>query len=260
LIAMPSGRPNGRNGTDWTKKLCVLATVIAIAGAVAVGRARADDSLSGLAIAAQAQNDAAAAVATAIATSSAALAQAQAQTQAAGIVTMTAGETVAPAAAIVPATTDLRPTEPAPPTGAAAEHTAPPKLATPRQSRPRALPQVRGRPTERNALAAPAPRRLPVRLGVAPRSASGTPTGSREERRPTAPSRPAPLSPPTRTPPDNPGVSWSGQSGGQGAFPTPLPAAIAGFLLLAMSFALRRVIWWAPDMPRRLAPTPWRPG
>jgi hypothetical protein len=259
-MSMPSGRPIGRNAAEWTKKIGAVCAVLAIAGAFGAGRARADDSQLGLAIAAEAQSTAAAAVATAMAASSDAIARTHAQVPT--VATMEA-TTVVPSAnadlgdAIATAATDTRTVEPAAPRGAAVERVAPPKLAEPRKSRPRAMPQVRGRHTERNALAAPAPD--PVRLVRALRSDPGTPTGSRRARRPTAPSRPAPLSPSTPAP-GNPGVSWSGQGGGQGAFPTPLPAAIAGFLLLAFAFGLRRVIWWARPLPGRVALTPWRPG
>jgi hypothetical protein len=267
LIIVPSGRPIGRMGMHWTKKVCVLTAVVALAGTIGVGRARADDSPTGLAIAAQAQAETAAAVSTAIAASSAALAQVQAavpQAAAPSIATMAAATTPTGVASVdtgtdvTSLTTELRTAEPQP-GGAAVEQRAPPRQVEPRKSRPRALPQVRGRHTERDALAAPTTESLPVRLGEARRSASGTPSGSRKERRPTAPSRPAPL-PPTAPAPGTPGASWSGQGGGQGAFPTPLPAAIAGFLILATAFGFRRVIWWARPVAGHAALTPWRPG
>jgi hypothetical protein len=37
-------------------------------------------------------------------------------------------------------------------------------------------------------------------------------------------------------------------------------AALAGFFLVAILLLLRRVVWSAMPMPRRVALPPWRPG
>jgi hypothetical protein len=259
---MPRGRRSGRNAGRWTKTFCLVGGVFALAAGPAVGNARADDATPAEALAANAQTEIAAAVDTAGSVSSTTLAAvhpaAPEFTTMDATTTAVASSTAAVAAAVATAP-DTRNVEPAPSQARAVEHRARPRPVEPRKRRPRALPQVRGRPTGQHAPAAPIPVQFTARPARVLRPASGTPARSRPKRRSPAPTRPAPLAPPTRTP-DNPGVSWSGQNGGQGAFPTPLPAAIAGFLILAISFGLLRVIWWARPVPIRVAATPWKPG
>jgi hypothetical protein len=265
---MASGRPIGRLNRHWTKKLGVVGLVFVVSAAVGVERAHADDPTAGIDVAASAQGEADAAVSTALTATSNALAQLPAAATAPAITTMeTSTNTVSNATAglgdALATAADVRSVAPAVSAPPAVEHAAPANADEPRKSRPRALPQVRGRPTDRHALAAPVPPRVPPRVPVRPasllRSDSGTPARSRSTRRQSAPTPPAPLTPPTRAP-GAPDVSWSGQGGGQGAFPTPLPAAIAGLLIMAFSFGLGRVIWWARPMPIRVALPPWRPG
>ena len=245
-------RPIGRIGRHWTKGICATAAAVLTAGGIGVGTARADDSVPGIEVAVDVQIEVSSDVQTAVSVSADA-----------GFTTMNAGAStsaVDTTAVVEAATGGEAPsaTALAVPARPVARHAAPRAREHPRKSRPRAGPQVRGRPPPQGAASAPSPQRLAALARAAPDRSSGTPAAPGRTR-PAAPAPRAPFSPSTPAP-DDPGISWSGHGGGQGAFPAFFAAVLAAVFALASPFVLRRVIWWAAPSPTRIALPPWRPG
>jgi len=235
-------RPIGRIAGRWTKTISVVAAVGVAAGAMGVGNAWADDSTGAVELGIEIQSEVESQVQTAIADAQQTVEIADATVVVAAADVETRG--AAPGAA-----------EAAPP-AERAKRAMPPHGPSerPRKSRPRAGPQVRGRQFSRPV----APALVQARPSAAPASPQGARTVPRRRHKSAYRTPPAPFSP--TAPAHDPGISWSGEVGGQGASPPPLAAALAALLTLALPFVLRRVIWLAQPVPRRIAPAPWRPG
>jgi hypothetical protein len=254
-------------GVNWTMRFCVFAgTIVAVAGFRA-GTARATNPMPGPDLATQIETTVGSQIDTAMAVSTTAFSQVAhidvphvqvASTMSVPEVGDTVGATINDAIAVAPvdATAPLQP-----PVG---ENAAERNLQKPSHHRPRALPQARGRSTVPGAqlrlqagtlvdVSSPPPGEL--------RPVSGTHESLSRPKRPAARPAPRPLLPLAPPAPGAPGASATGQGSGQGGgFPAPLSAALAGFVLLAISLVLRRVVWSALSMPRRVALPPWRPG
>jgi hypothetical protein len=247
----------GRIARGWTKVAGVSAAAIVAALGVGVGTARADDSFAAVDVGAI---DAAVSsqVETAMAVSSTAIAEAESVTPAPTAARVNVDMNALPAAAgaVTEAETggDARQAPPADRVVRAATLTR----AHPPKSRPRAWPQVRGRPPFR-AGRRPSAAQLPVQsrpdAAVDPR----TTATHRQHERVVLPEQRAPLSPnaPSR---NDPVISSGGQGNGLGTSAPAFAAALAALLTLAFPFLLRRVIWLAQPVPRRSVHAPWRPG
>jgi hypothetical protein len=243
----------------WTMKILLFAAIFALAGWLWTGTARATAPPSGADLGSQIQGMVDSEIGTAMAVASSAVSEAG--PVAAPMVTVTmssprtgdAGATADASAPIV--TIDSAPSE----TARVAGFAKPQRVS---QHRPRAQPQARGRSTVPRA-------QLPLKAGTGIEGGSASPAElprisetHRAVSRPKQHAAPAPRPqlPSAPRAPGDPGALLGGQGGGQGTSPTPLPAALAGFFLVAILLLLRRVVWSAMPVPRRVALPPWRPG
>jgi len=244
-------------GSHWTMKIVVVAGLFLMTW-LWTGTARASGPPNGADLTSQIQGMVDTEIGTAMAVASSAVSEVAPVAVPAVTVTMSSPETGDPAAS--------EPTMPIVTVDTASAPIAPVAGLIPKgkvsQHRPRAQPQARGRST--------VPRtQLRLETGTGSEGSSASPVElpriSETRRATSRPKQPAAPKPRPRLPlapraPGDPGALAGGQGGGQGTSPAPVSAALAGFFLVAILLLLRRVVWSAMPMPRRVALPPWRPG